>query len=176
MARTFLACLSLIFLLSAPAEAIVVPLTQPNWVELNSQQKQILAPLANDWDRMERFRRQKWLGIAGRYPSMTPEEQQRVQEKMKEWASLTPEQRQTARQKFKTIQKVAPENREVIKQKWEEYKNLPDADKERLKAEATRKPQPKSAAGRAGAKPAAQAGAPPVLPPKPNQPPPPAVP
>jgi hypothetical protein len=48
---------------------IALPLSQPSWSELNPDQKRILAPLSGDWDKMEGFRRKKWLGIAQRYQS-----------------------------------------------------------------------------------------------------------
>ena len=43
---------------------IALPLSQPSWSELSPAQKRILAPLSGDWDKMEGFRRKKWLGIA----------------------------------------------------------------------------------------------------------------
>ena len=57
-----------------------------------------LAPLAEEWDQLEPLRRQKWLGIIKRYASMKPDEQARVQEKMREWVQLTPAERRQARQ------------------------------------------------------------------------------
>ena len=128
-----------------PAHAgVIPPLKQPKWAELTPQQRETLAPLSGEWDKLESYRRKKWLGIAQRYPAMSVEEQQRVQRRMKDWASLTPEQRKQAREQYKTLQKAPPEQRQEVKQKWQEYKNLPEAEKERLKQKATRKPQPKN--------------------------------
>ena len=53
----------------------------------------MLAPLAPDWDKLDAQRKQKWRGIAQRYPKMAPDEQQRVQQQMRPWAELTPQQR-----------------------------------------------------------------------------------
>lgn len=119
-----------------PAHAVVPPIKQPSWVELNVEQREILAPLAGEWDDLEYSRRKKWLGIAERYPSMKAEEQARIQRRMVDWVKLSPEERKLAREKFKNLQKSPPEQKESIKQKWQEYKELPDEEKQRLQAEA----------------------------------------
>lgn len=147
MARTFLAVvavtLGLAFLF--PAHAVVPPLTQPTWKELTPEQRQILAPLSGEWDGLESWRRKKWIGIAQRYPAMNPEEQARVQRRMKEWVVLSPDERKLAREKYKKLQQATPEHKEALKQKWQEYKELPDEEKQRLKAQATKaKPLPRS--------------------------------
>ena len=38
----------------------------PDWVQLSPAQKNILAPLEEDWDNLEPERRQRWLGLAAR--------------------------------------------------------------------------------------------------------------
>lgn len=116
--------------------AIIATPPQPNWAELSASQHQILAPLAQDWNNMEYFRRKKWLGIAERYNRMTPDEQMRLQERMREWADLTPDQRRTVREKYKNIKRLPSEKKEVVKQKWEEYATLPDEEKQKLKDQA----------------------------------------
>jgi hypothetical protein len=124
---------------------VTPPLPQPSWAELSMEQKSILAPLAGEWDRMDGFRRKKWLGIAQRYPSLSPDEQARMQRRMTDWAKLTPEERKRAREKYQSLQKAPPEKKEAVKQKWEEYKELPESEKSRLNAEAARKPTPRPA-------------------------------
>lgn len=141
--------LALALALTNPANAVVIPpLKQPKWADLTPQQRETLTPLSGEWDKLESYRRKKWLGIAQRYPAMSAEEQQRIQRRMKAWANLTPEERKQAREQYKTLQKAPPEQRQAVKQKWQEYKNLPDAEKERLQQSAKRKPQPKSGAGK----------------------------
>ena len=39
--------------------------------------RQVLAPLASDWNRLDAQRKQKWRGLAQRYPTMAPDQQQR---------------------------------------------------------------------------------------------------
>ena len=142
--RALVAGLILAVTLISPVEAVVPELGQPAWKELTQEQKQILAPLARDWDKMEAFRKKKWLGIAKRYPTMKPEEQARIQRRIKDWASLTPEQRSQARVQYKNLKTAPPKRKEAIKEKWELYKELPDEEKKRLAEKAARKPQPKS--------------------------------
>lgn len=126
----------LLFSLFSPAHAVVPELRQPAWAELTQEQKQILAPLSRDWDKMEAFRKKQWLGIAKRYPAMKPEEQARIQRRMQDWVSLTPEQRAQARTQYKTLKTAPPEKKQAIKQKWEQYKELPDEEKKRLAEKA----------------------------------------
>lgn len=185
MARTALRTLaiaagvSVSLVLANPAGAIdLSPLQQPNWAELTPQQREVLMPLSGEWDKLETYRRKKWLGIAQRYPSMTTEEQQRVQHNMRAWIKLTPAQRQQARERFKeSLQKTSPEHRQAIKQKWQEYSKLPDAEKERLRKQPLYKTQPKSNAGKSTANhPPSQAGVITQKPPTPASNPAPAMP
>lgn len=125
--------------------AIVPPLSQPSWSELNAEQKRTLAPLAGDWDKMEGFRRKKWLGIAQRFQTLSPDEQTRMQRRMTAWAKLTPDERKHARDQFKSLQKAPPEKKEAVKLKWQEYKELPEGEKARLKTEAASRPTPRPA-------------------------------
>ena len=52
----------------------------PGWNELSPQEQQVLSPLHGEWDRLDPSRKQKWRGIAHRYPKMAPPEQQRMQQ------------------------------------------------------------------------------------------------
>ena len=141
MGRRLLAILGLIgALFAAPVAAFDFPtLKQPSWHELSPQQRQILAPLAKDWDQMEALRRKKWVGIAGRYPHMTPDEQARIQYQMREWAKLSPQQRMLAREKYKELLKAPPDKRASMREQWERYQQLPVEERQRLQAEAEEK-------------------------------------
>ena len=65
-------------------------------------------------------RKQKWRGVAQRYPGMHPDEQQRLQQQMQSWAQLTPEQRKVAREQYKSLKALPPDKKEEVRQKWEE--------------------------------------------------------
>lgn len=123
-----------------PNPSVMATPPQPKWNELTIQQKTVLAPLGSDWDALEYYRRKKWIGIAIRFPAMTPDEQRRIQGQMQEWGKLTPEQRRQAREKFQTVNQLPTEKKLELKQKWEEYSNLPEEEKEKHKQQATIKP------------------------------------
>ena len=119
----------------APALAAPAPKKAPVWAELTVEQQQVLDPLKSEWDKMERPRRIKWLGIAKRYPAMNATEQRRIQTRMQNWAKLTPEQRAVARTNYRnTIVKLPPELKKDLRAQWQEYQALPDHEKRRLAA------------------------------------------
>ncbi len=105
---------------------------RPVWAELTAEQQAILAPLKNDWDTLEPERRQKWIGIAKRYPRMKPLEQERVQRRMQVWANLSPEQRRQARENYKQLAKASRPANKDLRQAWAEYQALPPQERESL--------------------------------------------
>ncbi len=105
---------------SAPS-ANSVKSARPLWSELSPKQQAVLAPLAADWDKLDTTRRKKWVTIANRYPKMKPDEQQRLQSRMQDWANLTPAQRRVARENFQTLQQLPRAQRGEVRQKWQQY-------------------------------------------------------
>lgn len=99
-------------------------------------QQQALAPLASEWDQLDAFRKGKWLAIGNKFPSMKPDEQQRVQERMRDWVALTPEQRRMARESYARSKKLNPDQKSA---RWEQYQQLPEEEKKKLAAGATAK-------------------------------------
>ena len=118
-----------------PTTVVIGTPPQPGWSLLSTQQQSILAPLAAEWDKLDNIRRKKWLGIAERYPAMKPEEQRRMQDRMREWASLTPEQRAKARDSYKEFNQLPLEQKQAVKQKWEAYSSLPPEEQQRIRQE-----------------------------------------
>jgi hypothetical protein len=112
---------------------------KPLWRSLTPAQQEALQPLQAEWDQMDGVRKQKWLQLAGRFSTMKPEEQKRVQERMREWASLTPEQRELARETYSRTRKIAPDEKTAT---WESYQQLPDEQKKKLAASATGRKAP----------------------------------
>ena len=102
----------------------------PNWVELKGEQQQILSPLQADWNALEPQRKRKWIGVANRYPSMKPDEQARVRERMRDWAALTPDERRFARDNFQAYRALPSDQKQAVQTKWREYQALPE-DKRR---------------------------------------------
>jgi hypothetical protein len=106
---------------------------KPLWRSLTPPQQLALHPLQAEWDQMDGVRKQKWLQLANRFASMKPEEQQRVQERMREWAKLTPAQRELARETYARARKIAPEQKTAS---WASYQQLPEEQKKKLAASA----------------------------------------
>ncbi len=117
--------------LAASVALAAPPKKDPSWSELTPAQQQILAPLAAEWDRLDAAGKRTWLGVAKRYPKMTPIGQQRVQTRMKKWAKLTPEQRREARERYR---KLTPQKRRELERKWHQYQALPPEERARLEA------------------------------------------
>jgi hypothetical protein len=134
---------------TVPVKPVASAADKPVWSQLSPAQQLALEPLHAEWDPMEGMRKKKWLELANHYASMTPEEQQRVHERMREWMRLTPAQRKVARQNFNQARTIAPNEKTAT---WESYKQLPDEQKQKLAEEAKRKaPNGKPAAGAAAA-------------------------
>jgi hypothetical protein len=109
------------------------PGDKPLWRSLSTAQQVALQPLQAEWDQMDGVRKQKWLQLANRFGSMKPEEQQRVHERMREWAKLTPAQRELARETYSRARRIAPGQKTAS---WESYQQLPDEQKKKLAASA----------------------------------------
>ena len=103
------------------------------WQALTPVQRQALGPLEREWSGIDAQRKQKWLTIAGRYPSLPPEERARITERMTEWARLTPTERGEVRLRYQEAQQVPAPARSA---RWQEYQNLPADAKQQLAARA----------------------------------------
>ena len=145
--------LALAFALAVSAANAAGPAKKgPPWAELTAEQQEVLAPLKPGWETLDPDRRRKWVGVAKRYPKMTPIGQKRVQTRMQKWANLSPEQRRVARERYKSIGKLQPEKKLDLRQQWAEYQALPPHDRRMLdapvveKRPAERKRRPKTQA------------------------------
>jgi hypothetical protein len=116
------------------------------WGALSSSQKQILAPLQKDWPSLDAQRRQKWLEVASRYGNLPAEEQDRIRERMVEWARMTPAQRAGARLVFQEARQLPADER---KARWEAYRALPPETRQALAQRAGPQALPTPPVGRA---------------------------
>jgi len=105
------------------------PPESPAWAQLTPAQQTALRPLQREWSSIDAPQRRKWIEMSGRFHSLPPAEQERVQSRMTEWAKLSPKERAEARQNFKEAQQVAPQDR---KSQWEAYKALPPDQRKQL--------------------------------------------
>lgn len=111
-------------------------ISRPRWVDLTPAQQQALQPLAAEWDRIDAPRKKKWLEIGDKFAMLKPEQQARLQERMREWAKLTPEQRRVARESYSRANKLDPREKSA---EWQHYQQLPEEQKKKLAEEAAKK-------------------------------------
>lgn len=147
---------------AAPAKARRALAVSGHWASLSAGDQSILAPLKDDWADLSVDQRLKWLDLSLRFPSMAVDEQQRVQERMAQWARMSSAERGAARLIFQETRQLSQKDR---LEQWEAYKGLaPDEKKElAVKAQAAAQspavprrtensgPVPKSNAGAAEA-------------------------
>ncbi|CAD5374719.1 conserved exported hypothetical protein [Rubrivivax sp. A210] len=107
------------------------PAGGPAWTALTPAQKQVLAPLQQDWAGIDAQRKSKWLEVAARFPSMPAAERERVQQRMSEWARMSPNQRAQARLQFQEAQQIPAYERQA---KWEAYQALSPDERKSLAA------------------------------------------
>jgi len=140
---------------SAQGKTDTKKLVRPAWSELTPAQQKVLAPLSTEWDALDATRRKKWVAIADRYPKMKPQEQQRLQKNMTDWAKLSPAQRKAARDKYQTLKKLPPEKRREVAAQWKRYQESLAAQPELSPSDPPAPPDPQSAEAPAAAPPAA---------------------
>ncbi len=131
------AALALLLGLALPVLAAPPAAGGPTWSQLSPAQQKALTPLRGDWNDLDAGRKQKWLEVASRFGTMPPPQQERVRERMTEWARLSPSQRTEARINFQQSKQVAPQDRQA---RWEAYQALPAEERAALAARA--KPSP----------------------------------
>ena len=124
----------------APVSALA---SAPTWQALTPAQRELLAPLAKDWDKLGPNQRSKWLNATPRLAVLPPAELNRLHERMRDWANLTPGERVDARIGFQVAKQVDSEQRQA---KWEAYQALPQEKRQELadKAVARRQAQTKA--------------------------------
>lgn len=124
----------------------------PVWASLTVSQQQGLAPLQRDWSSLDSERKQKWLEVARRLPTLPVDERARIQTRMAEWARMTPAERANARLQFQETRQLSPDERQA---RWQAYQSLPDEERRQLAQRA----KPEAGKGvAAAAPPAARAG------------------
>jgi hypothetical protein len=125
---------------TTPASATPEP-GGPRWNDLSPAHRKVLAPLAGDWNTLDARSKERWIDVAGRFPKMPADEQQRANQRMGEWAHMTVAQRMQARMNFQETRNVSKEEREA---RWKAYQALPEEKKRELAA--SRAAAPASAA------------------------------
>jgi len=132
---------------SAPAKTatpVVAPViaqngkaeVKPTWSELTAGQQKVLAPLAPQWGNFDVNHKTKWLAISEKYEKMTPEQQQRLEKNISDWAKMTPEQHRLARDSYVRTKKLDTEQKTALLQ---QYQQLSEEQKQKLAEDANAK-------------------------------------
>lgn len=117
-------------------ESAIAPPAGPGWEVLDTPQKLALYPLAPRWAVLSEQQKRSWLAIAQAFPALPNAEQERLHNRMTEWASLSAQQRTQARLNYAVTKKLAPDNKRA---QWEAYQALSDAERTRLTQTAARR-------------------------------------
>jgi hypothetical protein len=112
------------------------------WRDLTPAQREALAPLQQQWARLDAPGRRKWLTLVERFPTMPQAERDRIQARMHDWAALTPQQRAKARLHFREARELPDADR---KAKWQAYQELSPEQKKQLAARAASSRHPRHA-------------------------------
>ncbi len=88
------------------ARDTTVAQSSADWRSLSAAEQRALAPLQRDWAQLDEAQKEKWIEIAQRLPSMSPEQRQRIQDRMADWARMTPAERGQARLRFLQAQRT----------------------------------------------------------------------
>lgn len=125
------AVLSAPVLAQAPAAvALANPAAQgPAWSELPPAQQAALAPLQAHWAGLDADRKRKWIAVAERFPGLPPQEQQRLQARMTQWAAMSPAERGRARQRYQELRRLPAAERQAL---WDAYNALPPEERQAL--------------------------------------------
>jgi hypothetical protein len=101
----------------------------PAWQTLTAGQRTILAPLQDDWPNITPYQKDKWVELAGRYPTLSKTEQERIRERMADWSRMTAAERGKTRLNFQNATQTPPTDRQA---RWEAYQALPPEERQRL--------------------------------------------
>lgn len=145
-ATRLLALAALALAALAPAVAADASAAGPSWRSLSAAQQAALAPLKDDWAGIDAARKQKWLEVAARIPSMPADERARVQERMEQWSQLSPAERGQARLQFQQARQINTQDRAAA---WDAYRALPAEQRRALAKSARTIPRAPSAAASA---------------------------
>lgn len=111
----------------------------PAWSDLSPQQRQVLAPLAQQWAAMDDTSRGKWAQVATEYPRLSKKERERLDERLSRWAQMQPIERGQARARFQDARALSPQERQ---QRWEAYQALSEDERQDLARQAQRRQKP----------------------------------
>ena len=123
-------------------QTVALTTSKPTWNDLTPEQRQALAPLAQQWNSIPEVGKRKWINISRNFDQLSADEKSLVQGRMREWAALSPQQRNLARLNYADAKQLSQDEKRA---KWEAYQALSPEAKQKL-ATQQQKPAPSGAA------------------------------
>jgi hypothetical protein len=121
-----------------PSPAAIKVEAPPTWAELTASEQMALTPLHKLWPDINLARKRKWLAVSRNFQDLPELEQQKLQDRMREWASMSEFERAQARLQYAHAQTMSVDER---RQRWEAYQALSLEQRELLAQQRLRKPQ-----------------------------------
>ena len=103
--------------------------SHPLWGELTAPQQLALQPLNLLWSGITQGQKRKWLALVDNFSSLNPKDQEKLQQRMHQWASLSTQERAQARVIFSQVQQLSGDDR---LSKWQAYEALEPTEKTKL--------------------------------------------
>jgi hypothetical protein len=108
--------------------------TLPDWDHLSAAQRELLiAPIRDRWNASPAAR-ERMLGHAGRWKSMTPQQRAQARRGVERWQGMSPTERAQAQQAFKHFRQMSPEDKKAMREKLRAM--TPEQRREWLKSQA----------------------------------------
>lgn len=91
--------------------------TLPDWDHLSASQRELLiAPIRDRWNANPDAR-DRMLGHASRWKSLTPEQRAQARRGMERWQGMSPAERARAHEAFKRFRQMSPEEKKAMREK-----------------------------------------------------------
>jgi predicted Fe-S protein YdhL (DUF1289 family) len=91
---------------------------QVPWASLSPDERRVLGPVGQDWDRLPGYQQQRLISSARRYPTLQPIQKERFDQRIRDWANMTPEQRRAARETYQGLRRLPPEKQHELRERW----------------------------------------------------------
>ncbi len=115
-----------------PVVALALKTTaKPEWHELTAAQQLALKPLMSNWGNISEGHKRKWLAVSQNFGTLPVTEQNRMHERMTEWAALSPLERSQARLNYAGARELPADERLA---KWQAYQALTPEQRQQLAA------------------------------------------
>ncbi len=90
------------------------------------------------WPSLSPQQQQLLQNFQGRWDSLPPEKQQALARGSQRWTGMSPEQRAGAQQRFQQWRALPPEQRQQIRQRWQQFRSLPPQEQQHIRDQFSR--------------------------------------